>query len=667
MNITVQSTNRGAASNSVGFYLIPKLPPGIYEVSASVMGYVRAFKKVTLKPGESSELSFQLAQTAIETQEVVVQGSKKHVHTDAGTSVHVLDKQDIKMIPGVAQQDLLHALQIVPGIVSTSDVSSRFYVRGGSGDQNLFLLDGMKVYYPFHALGIYSVFNANLVDNVEVYTGAFPPGFGGRLSSVVNIVTRDGRSDRFSTRTNINFLSAEAEAEGPAFENSSWLLDIRKSLFSQTLSHIVGQHLPVSFYDGIFKLSAQPGGMQKFDLTVLSSGDNLISTSAAEPDYHWRNNGFSISGSHLPTDRVFVQWILYGSIYSAERNAKSAIDITSASTSVKHFGLRTTATVYAGPKDMYYFGFEFGEPWLSYRFFNRMAIPMDLGSSFIEFSGWVRYQAQIERLQLDVGLHAELGPLLEGGGVTRELQPRINLCLELNGGWKAKASYARFTQRMLTVGNEDEVMSIFEGWIKVPVYLPSEQADHFVAGFSGNVGPSIFVNSEAFYKSYGSLIVYNWDKANVTDPDYIQGTADSYGIEVMARSSYSYVDFYGAYSLSWAQINNRGMTYYPRYDRRHHLNLMAVARPFKSFSATLRWEFGSGFPFSQSVGYIMRPSLDDALPGRFEFGSATPYMLLGPKNAARLPSYHRLDANIAYDTRIADLDISLGVDLFNVY
>jgi hypothetical protein len=666
-NIVVVGTNRGAASNNVGFYLIPKLPPGTYEVSASVMGYARAFKKVTLKPEESTELSFQLRATAIEGQEVVVEGSRKLAETGAVTSVHVLDKQDIKLIPVAAQQDLLQALRILPGIVSTSDVSSRFYVRGGAGDQNLFLLDGMRVYYPFHALGIYSVFNPNLVDNVEVYTGAFPPGFGERLSSVVNVFTRDGRADRLSARTDLNFLSSGAEVEGPAFANSSWLFDLRKSFFSQTLSNIVGQPLPVSFYDGMFKLSAQPGGIQKFDLTVLSSGDNLLSSSMTDPDYHWNNNGFALSGSQLPTSRVFVQWMFYGSAYSAERDAKSSTSITSASTSVTHYGLRTTATIYTGPHDLYFFGFEFGVPSLSYRFFNRMGIPMDLRSSFIDFSGWARYQTQLERLQLDVGLHAELVPLFEGESMKTELQPRINLGYELNGGWKVKASYGRFTQRMLTVGNEDDIISIFEGWIRVPVNLPPEQADHYVIGFSRNPIPSVSINSEAYYKKYRSLVIYNWDKTNVTEPDYVQGSGASYGIEVMLRSSFSWIDFYGTYALSWAEINNQAMVYYPRYDRRHHLNLMVVGRPLKGVSATLRWEFGSGFPYSQSVGYIGRPSLEDELPGEFEYAEGTPYMLLGPKNAARLPAYQRLDASVSYDFRLIGLDVSLGADVLNVY
>lgn len=666
-NIMVLGTTRGAASNNVGFYIIPKLSPGTYEVIASVMGYSRVTKRVTLRDGRSIELNFELQATAIEEREVVVSASRKPAHTETSVSVHVLDQQDLKTIPVAAQQDLLQALKILPGIVSTSDVSSRFYVRGGAGDQNLFLFNGTRIYYPFHALGIYSVFNPNIVDNVEVYTGAFPPGYGGRLSSVVNISTRDGRADRISAKTNVNFLSGEALLEGPAFENSSWIMNVRRSLSSQTFSTIVGQHIPISFYDGSLKISLQPGGVRKFDLTFLSSGDNLLSSSPDDPDYHWKNNAFSLAGSYLPTDRVFVQWLIYGSVYSADRNAKSSTAINSQATSVRHYGLRSTATVYAGPRDQYDFGFEFSFPSLNFSFINRLGIPAELQSSFIDVSAWARYQAQYERTHLDLGLHAELAPLLEGEGVFYELQPRFGLSHELNGGWTAKLSYGRFTQRMLTVGNEDDVISIFEGWIRVPSNVPAQRADHFVTGLSGSIAPLTSLNAEAYYKSYGSLVVYNWNKGNVADPDYVQGTGDSYGLEFMVRSKYSWIDFYGAYSLSWAWIKNQGLTYSPRYDRRHHINLMAVARPIKGMSATLKWEFGSGFPYSQSAGYIERPSLDNSLPGRFEYGQVTCAMLLGPKNTSRLPAYHRLDASLAYSASLFGLECSLGIDMLNVY
>jgi hypothetical protein len=197
--------------------------------------------------------------------------------------------------------------------------------------------------------------------------------------------------------------------------------------------------------------------------------------------------------------------------------------------------------------------------------------------------------------------------------------------------------------------------------------LPSEQADHFVLGISGNLTEQSTLNAEMYYKNYGSLVVYNRDKIEATDPDYIKGKGASYGAELSVRAHYPIVDLYAVYSISWARIDNSGLVYYPRYDRRHHINLMAITRPLKGMTATVRWEFGSGFPFSQTVGYFDRLTLDNALPGRFELETGSPYIILGPKNAARLPSYHRMDISVGYTFSVFGFDCSAGADLLNTY
>lgn len=187
VNIVLVGTNKGAAANGVGFYLLPSVQAGAYEIAASAVGYERLVRRITVQVGRTLELNFRLKPTAIETEEVVVTGKGKKELTEINTSIHIVDQQELKITPVAAQADVFHSLKMLPGIVSTSDVSSKFYVRGGAGDQNLVLLDGMKIYNPFHALGIFSVFDPDIVRNVEIYTGAFPPGFGSRLSSVVNI------------------------------------------------------------------------------------------------------------------------------------------------------------------------------------------------------------------------------------------------------------------------------------------------------------------------------------------------------------------------------------------------------------------------------------------------------------------------------------------------
>jgi hypothetical protein len=667
-NISVVGTLRGAAANNLGFYLIPKLPPGTYEISASSIGYVKGVRTVVVRDGKSVELNFQLTPIPVQSEEVLVTAPRKRMEIETKTtSVHVLERQDLKQVPVAGQQDLLQSLKILPGIVSTSDVSSRFYVRGGAGDQNLFMFDGIRIYYPFHALGIYSVFSPEVVDNVEVYTGAFPPGFGGKLSSVVNITARDGRADRLAGRANANFLSSEFEIEGPAISKSSFVINARKSISSQTFGNIVGQDVPLSFYDLTAKLSTQPGGVQKFDITYLTSGDNLKSRNSSEPNYSWRNNGLALSGSGLPSERMFVNWLVYYSSYKANRDESVSGDVTAASTSVKEQGLRANATVYTGPQDLYYFGFDFSFPALDYSFVNRLGLKQDIQSSLLEVSAWARYSTTLGPLTIDGGLHAEIGALFDGGDPMREIQPRINASYLVVGTWRAKASFGRFSQRMLTVGNEDDVISIFDAWIRVPRELKPQQADHYVIGLSGSVTEQASINMEAYYKRYNSLIVYNRDKIDANDPDYIQGDGNSYGAEVTLRSHSQYIDLYGAYSLSYAKINNGGFVYFPRYDRRHHVNLMAIGHPLRGLTTTLKWEYGSGFPFSQTVGYFDRLSLDNALPGQFETETGTPYIMLGPKNAARLPAYHRMDISIVYNFRIIGLDVNVGADFLNVY
>jgi hypothetical protein len=445
------------------------------------------------------------------------------------------------------------------------------------------------------------------------------------------------------------------------------VINARKSISSKTFGDILGQNVPLDFYDATVKLSTQPGGVQKFDITFLTSGDKLMSKSPLEPEYTWRNNGVALSGSGLPSARMFVNWLVYISSYKATRASTAAGNITSSSTSVKEQGLRANATVFTGPEDLYYFGFDFGFPTLEYIFVNRLGLNQTIESSLLDVSAWVRYQTTLGPLQVDGGLHIEVGALFDGSPASREIQPRLNASYLVAGTWRAKGSIGRFTQRMLTVGNEDDVISIFDAWIRVPKQLPSEQADHFVLGISGNLTEQSTLNAEMYYKNYGSLVVYNRDKIEATDPDYIKGKGASYGAELTVRAHYPIVDLYAVYSISWARIDNSGLVYYPRYDRRHHINLMAITRPLKGMTATVRWEFGSGFPFSQTVGYFDRLTLDNALPGRFELETGSPYIILGPKNAARLPSYHRMDISVGYTFSVFGFDCSAGADLLNTY
>lgn len=666
-NVVIQNANKGAATNMNGFYLIASVVPGTYKIAAGSIGYQSKTKTITVSVGQPMLVNFELASKPVEFSEVVVTDRVKRELTEINTSVHVIDQRDIRLVPAAAMEDVFRSIKILPGIVSTSDVNSQFYVRGGAGDQNLILLDGMRVYNPYHAFGIFSIFDSDIIKTTEVYTGAFPPGFGGRLSSVVNMTTRDGRANAVSGRTNINFLSTKLQLEGPAPANITWLVDGRKSLFANTFKTFLNKDVPLSFYDAFAKVTVRGDLEEKYSFQTFFSGDDLNADNPEDPNYQWRNQAIGFVAAGLIQDRVYIQAVGFENSFTARRDPKLSKTITPASTRLKETGIRTNATFYTNSRDLYFFGFEFNFPSLEYNLVNTYGTARKLSSSFVETSMWFRYQTTSGNWQFDGGFHIDVSSLIERTQGIEVLQPRLNLSYALFNNWRVKGSYGRFTQNIITVNNEDDVISVFDAWIQVPTELKSQEADHFVLGFDGNVIPALSASFQWYYKYYSSLVSYNRDKVDALDPDYINSKGRAYGFETLLRYGNPWVDLYAAYTLGWTTITARGFTYYPRYDRRHNLNLLGVLHLSDGLDCTLRWEVGSGFPFTQTIGYYDRLNLQDVFQQPFVGETGNPYAMLGEKNGARLPAYHRLDASATYRFEISSLNGNVGLHIINLY
>lgn len=666
-NVVLAGTNKGAASNINGFYLIPNVPPGEYTISASSVGYERKQQRVFVGLTGPVIVNLSLVPTTVEMAEVVVTESGKRELKEINTSVHILDQKDIKIVPVTVQEDVFRSITILPGIVSTSDVNSHFYVRGGGGDQNLILLDGMKIYNPFHAFGIFSIFDSDIIKTTEVYTGAFPPGYGGRLSSVVNMTTRDGKGTGVGGRANVNFLSTKLQMEGPVFTNYRWFVNARKSIFEKTITRFLDQSTPVDFYDAFFKVTNVSEEDSKFSVQGFFSGDDLVNSSPLEPNYRWRTYAVGATASGLIQDRLFVHAVAYENFFKGERDAKNSPAVTPSLTTVKESGVRAEATYYSDDQDLYFFGFEFSFPTLEYRLINTFGAPRRLFGTRADASLWARYQMKLSSWKFDGGIHADIGSLFERGAGLEAMQPRVNASVTVGGGWTLKFSYGRFSQYMITVNNEDDVISIFDAWIPIPKDLQSEQADHYVAGVEGNILPALSLSLQGYFKNYSSLVTYNRDKIDAQDPDYINSRGRSYGMEALVRYGIPLVDLYAAYTLGWTIVNANGFEYPPRHDRRHTLNLLSVLHMTRDIDFTLRWEFGSGFPFTQTIGYYDRLTLDDVFDGGYAEETGEPYSILGQKNAARLPTYHRLDLSLSYRFLLGPLKGTAGMHVINVY
>jgi hypothetical protein len=664
-NVRIIGTTKGASTNANGFYLIPGVPYGTYEIAGSAVGFERQVQELRVRGAEAIVVNFRLPPKPVEVSEVLIEAGRREEASRFGTSVQVLGPRDIQRVPVPVQDDVLRSLQIVPGIVSTADVSSKFYVRGGAGDQNLILLDGMKIYNPYHAFGIYSIFDPDIISSAEVFTGAFPAGYGGHLSSVLNMTTRAGNTSRFSGKADVNFLATKLQLEGPITGDNSWMVSGRKSLFDRTFRHFLRNPPPVSFYDLFFKgtLGSATG---RNSLRGFFSGDDITSGNPAEPDYSWRNQAVAMSISGLGTDRIYVDAVVYANKFQVTRDAKASTIITPADSRISEDGMRAEFTFYTESRDLVYGGFELNFPEIENNFTNIQNVRQTFSSLDPEFWFWTRYQATYGRLRTDVGVHSDVVSLFDEGLSLQAVQPRVNLVYQITEGWRLLMGYGVFNQHMITINNEDDIISLFEAWIRIPASLKAEESHHYVVGLEGSIGSDLSFGLQSYYKSYPSLVLYNRDKRYPSDPDYINGDGSSSGVETLVRYGSPAVDLYLAYTLGWTSVRANGLTYSPRYDRRHTLNVMGILHALEDMDITLRYEFGSGYPFTQTVGYYDRLPLD-TFDNEFTFGtSGNPFSVFGPKNESRLPNYHRLDASIVYHFQLAPLRGSVGVNLVNL-
>jgi hypothetical protein len=523
----------------------------------------------------------------------------------------------------------------------------------------------MRIYNPYHAFGIFSVFDPDIINAVEVYTGAFPAGYGNRLSSVLNLTAKQGNMTRLAAKTELNFLATKLQLEGPIFSGNSWIISGRKSLFDGSYKHFLGRTVPVSFYDLFFK-ATNGGETGRTSVRGFFSGDEISSDNPDEPDHSWENRSLAISVSGLAYDRVYVDAVAYSSSFRVKRDAKGSTVARPAESSVSDDGLRMEFTIHTDARDMFLTGFQFDIPEFEYKFSTRANAEQEFSDVDTELWLWFRHLKEYKHFQTDLGVHIDAVSLFSEGPSLRALQPRLSLGYKIGDLWQAKLMYGAFNQRAITISNEDDIISLFEAWIPVPKELHTEEAHHFVLGVEGILSANLTLGVQSYYKRYASLVLYNREKYFPTDPDYINGTGKAYGAEALARFGSSLVDVFLAYSFGWTQVTSSGLTYSPRYDRRHTINLLGVIHPLEVMDIALRWEYGSGYPFTQTVGYYDRMLFGNIGGGQLYGETGVPYSILGPKNAARLPAYYRIDGSITYRFEFNLVRGSVGVSVANL-
>lgn len=664
-NILLEGTKIGVAASIRGFYIMPDLPTGTYRVKVTAVGYEPKTKLITLTPNATVDVQFRLSPKPTELEPTTVTAERLRGLYEITPSAQPIGREEIQLVPVTVDADLFRVLSTFPGVVRTSDVSSQFYVRGGGGDQNLILLDGITVYNPFHGLGLFSIFDADAIKVSEFFTGGIGVEHGRRLSSVLNIVTRDGNSNRLSGKVNMGFLTGRTLLEGP-MPSGSWIISGRKTFFRRPLKKFLNQEVPLSFYDVIGKISFRSSQESRFAVHLFLSNDDLTQDDVLQPNYLWRNRGFGVSYQELFGDRLYSDFRLTLSRFFAQLDPQKSRQIRPQSTKVEEVNFYGNVSYFINPHEQLQAGMMWSIPNFETKLINGADFPVNFSSSVTETAVWLNYKhAKFFPFSFDVG--ARFNFVLFLSQPRYVLEPRVAIRYQLLPNLALKGSYGRFHQQVMTVSNEDDIISLFESWIPVPERTTAEEADHFIGSIETTLLDRFDLSLQGYFKKFRNLLTYNRDKVDRFDADYLPGDGKSYGVEVFLKGGVSSLYGWISYSLGKATRSLNNFTFRPRYDRRHNLNVIAGVKIAGGWEIGAHWEFGSGLPFTKIVGFYDRLLLSGLFDSTYAHETGKPYTILGEKNAGNLPEYHRLDLSFSKTFVIYDYKLALELNIVNVY
>ncbi len=687
-NVYLKGTTMGANTDVNGFYTLTNVPAGEYILMATYIGYDTVRAEIVVPERGILSKNLYMEENSVELGVVNISARKEQARTEVRISKLTVSPKEIKALPSTGgDADIVQYLQVLPGIISTGDQGGQLFIRGGSPVQNKIMLDGLTIYNPFHSIGFYSIFETELIKNVDVLTGGFNATHGGRISAVVDITTREGDKSRFGGQITGSPFMYKGMIEGPLIKfqegkaSASFVLTSKRSIIDQTskqlyaygnVSDSIG--LPFKFNDNYGKLSVRSSNGSFLNLFGFNFSDEYNNPDVAK--IGWDNFGGGANFKLIPGSSGFLVGGLVGiSDYNVGIQEDDDDDRTSR---IRELSAGIDFTFFGTNNEVKY-GFEVKSIRTEFDFTNPFGLRLSQFQNTTELSGFLNYRQVIGGLVIEPGIrlqyYASLGTLSP--------EPRLGLKYNVNDKLRFKAAGGLYSQNVLSTSNERDVVNLFSGFLSGPesrvVGLDGEdlenklqKAGHAILGVEYDLTPSIELNVEGYYKDFSQLVIVNRNKLNFSDANYSTEQGDAYGVDFSMRFQKDKLYVWSTYSLGFVNRFDGEQEYPTVFDRRHNVNFLATYNldDRGDFQVSARWNLGSGFPFTKTQGFYNYNSFLD--------GVSTDYVTDNPeevgilysdeRNGGRLPYYHRLDLSVTKIMRFskhANLEIVASVS--NVY
>lgn len=684
--IKVEGTDFGASTDDQGFFNIPNLAVGNYKLTFSYIGFELQTQDVEILKGKTVNLKVQMQVKSMELKDVEINAEKQQKLTESRVSVISISAMEMRRMPTVGgEPDIAQYLQILPGVVSTGDQGGQVVIRGGTPIQTKFLLDGITVYNPFHSIGLFSVYETDIIKNVDVYTGAFPAQYGGRISAVVDVTTRDGNQKKFSGKISASPFMAHALLEIPVVKlregrntSASLILNTKISYLDRTskgLYPYAGKAgLPYNFYDAYGKFTVNAGGGNKFTLSGFNFRDNA---NFAAAKYLW--NTFGVGVNFLAVPKNSNLYFNTHASYSQYTISLTESDGLPRKSTIGGFDIGMDFTYYIKNGELRY-GLDIEGSKTDFSFTNSYNKKVEQNQNTTDLSAYVMFHKFFKKFVFEGGMRFQYYGNI--GAVSPE--PRLSMKYNVTDNIRLKLASGMYSQNFISTKSDRDVVNLFTGFLTGPEESAQDatgklydnirnmqRSVHAVFGIELDLPKNITVNIEPYYKYFWHLFNINRYKQFNSDANFLVEKGDAYGVDLLAKWQWKGVFIYATYSVSWTSRFDGVQKYAPHFDRRHNVNLVAsyTFGKKRDWEVAARWNFGSGFPFTKSQGFYESNPFADGINTDITATNGNLGILYDSKiNAGRLPYYHRLDLSAKKIFNIKDkLKIEISISASNVY
>ncbi len=674
-SVFLKKTAFGNRTNKSGFFSITNIPQGDFTMVVSYLGYQIFEKPVKFKLNETVKLNIDLNPIKIKSEQVVVTADRDVEKRNISISKVDVPVQQLKEIRIGGEADLFRALQYLPGILTISQISSGLYVRGGSPDQNLILLDGSIVYNPTHLFGFFSTFNTDAIKDVELIKGGFNAEYGGRLSSVLEITQKDGNANKFEGKGSIGAISSRLSLEGPV-GNGSWFIGGRRTyldLIKQFIDDDPENPIPdFGFYDVNAKITQNITENDKVSLSGFLTKDNFsFSGSGIDFNMDVGNQLGALNWTHIFSSDLFSRTNFSYTRYSSGFTGEQSDYYTMFKNSIEDFTLRSEIEWFTNESITHKFGFQTTNR--SFAIIQNFTGERDSTSSAatdaaitnINIKDWNHsFFGQVNYLINDL-TSIQTGIRFDCWNLKDEftIDPRLAIRYQLFDNISVKFGWGIYHQNLRLLS--DQNFSFFDTWLPSDSTVPISKSNHYILTFETEPINGYDFNFDLYYRTFNGISELNrFALQGTTARDvFFVGNGYSYGFELFAQKKYGKLTGWFGYAYGFVisqfdEINN-GKEFNPKYDRRHDMKLVVNYEINDSWVVGANFIFQSGQPYTGATSRV-RVGLDGQSYGQNKIVSSDLYGL-------RLPPSHQLNINATYSFKTFGQPSALILDIYNVY